>query len=60
MIIIAISIPAVIGWQSEGNTKEVNRWLEYNNMTWWIATIVLYLWSLACSKLFPEKDFSDL
>lgn len=59
MIIITITIPAALSTWKTTNDSDRLEWLEYNNLTWWIGTIVFYIWSLVCSKLFPEKDFSD-
>jgi hypothetical protein len=56
MIIITATIPAAIfTWKSTENSEDSEKfkWLEYNNLTWWIGTIVFYIWSLICSKLFP-------
>lgn len=55
MIIITLTIPAAIFTleTNKGSEEQDHDWAEYNYLTWWIGTVVLYIWSLICSKLFP-------
>lgn len=60
MMIITIAIPAALCWENKANSVDFKNLMNMNNFVWWIATILLYIWSLICCRLFPEKDFSDL
>jgi len=53
MMVIAITIPAALCWGNRSTHPEVKEWIDIANITWWAATILLYIWSLICSKLFP-------
>jgi len=60
MMVIGLTIPAALTLGASDSQQITTSWTAIANMSWWGSILLLYIWSLICCKLFPEKDFSDL
>ena len=56
MTLICLGIPTALNENYPHSASLYNA----AHYTWWGGVLAMYLWSLVTSRLFPQRDFSDL